>query len=606
MDFKKYFEELKRRKVFKAAVAYLAVAWVLIEVASSVLPAFDTPPLVLKALIIMLALGFPVNLVFSWVYDVTPGGLKKTENLPDSKAPSQIKGRRLNRVIIGFLSIAVILLLFNQFGSSESESDKTPNTQINSNNTLKSIAVMPFRDNSPASDHEWLASALVDVINNSLKNIEGLRVVIGPSAAYLESTNSTPESLAENLELTHYLEGSVIRIGDRVRIIVTLISNDDFSQLWSRNFDEDMTSINEIIDEVATLVGRELNYEFNPSEIRIPAAERTSNTQAWDLLQKARYEGSKVIGAEPAIVREYLEKAIELDSSFYAAYVDLGYHLISQYTWDGGELPDDFYENIGKANALFEFVIKKAPTYGMAYLHLAISKIWYEQDLNAYALYMKGVGLTPKLRGRGNLFLPALGEDPEKHYQWAMAGIRESPYEPSSWTAKGLAEYFNGMHDAAIQTLEEAMAMEAFKNGVIQGTAVRVFYALEKYEKVINTSQSYFDQVPDLRPGRILGYLAAAHYKLGHLKEYESLMGELQIQASTSPIGSPSFHLAMVHAQTGDHDAAFKWLDKAREDKEVELFWLKVEPPFEPLHDDPRWEQLMEEMGFNDIPKGPY
>ena len=168
-----------------------------------------------------------------------------------------------------------------------------------------------------------------------------------------------------------------------------------------------MASINEIIDEVATSIGRELNYEFNFSELSVPAAERTSSTQAWDLYQKARYEGSKVIGAEPPVVREYLEEAIKLDSLFYAAYDALGYYYLSQYTWDG-EMTDDFEENIEKAQALFEFVIQKEPSYGMPYLHLALSRIWYEQDLEAYALYLKGVELTPEKRGSGNLFLPAL------------------------------------------------------------------------------------------------------------------------------------------------------------------------------------------------------
>ena len=263
MDFKKYFEELKRRKVFKAAVAYLAVAWVLIEVASAVLPAFDTPPFVLKALIILLALGFLVNLVFSWVYDVTPEGLKKTEELPSSDAPSQIKGRRLNRVIIGFLSIAVVILAYNQFGRSQDNKNEATHG-LNGPKTIKTIAVLPFEDNSPLGDHKWLTAGLVDAVNNNLMNIEGLRVIASRSVEQLVNESIPHDRIAETLELTHLLEGSVLRFEDNIRINVQLVSTDDYSQNWSRAFDQDMDSIYVIIDEVATSVGRNLNSSSMP------------------------------------------------------------------------------------------------------------------------------------------------------------------------------------------------------------------------------------------------------------------------------------------------------------------------------------------------------
>jgi TolB-like protein len=602
MDFKKYFEELKRRKVFKAAVAYLAVAWVLIEVASAVLPAFDTPPFVLKALILLLALGFLVNLVFSWVYDVTPEGLKKTEELPSTNAPSQIKGRRLNRVIIGFLSIAVLILAYNQFGRSREKKDvATP--MISTDKTIKTIAVLPFKDNSPLGDHKWLTAGMVDAINNNLMNIEGLRVIASRSVDQLVNEGIPPDRLAETLELTHLLEGSVLRFEDNIRINVQLVSTDDYSQNWSRAFDQDMDSIYVIIDEVAASVGRELELEFNASKVSLPAAERTSSTAAYDLFLKAEYEGSKHWGQYPPIVRDYLEEAIDLDSTFYAAHALLGLYWSTQHTWDGA-WSENFEDNVQKANKLLEFAIQKAPSYGDSYVNLAGNKVFYEQDLKAHLLALKGYELNPSTNNKLvliNVHLPALGEDYERNHKLAIEAMKESPYEPGPWAGKGLAEYFIGKHNDAIRTLEEGL--NKFKEGNLYATAGRVFYALGMFEEVVRILEEYMTNFPEKRPARVLGYLAAAHYKLGNQNEYKTLTEELREQAATSPIGSPAFHLAMVNAQTGDHDAAFKWLDKAIEDKEVELYWLKVEPPFQPLYDDPRWDVLMEEMGFNDIPK---
>ena len=589
--------------MFKAAVAYLAVAWVLIQVASEVLPAFDTPPVVLKVLIILLVLGFPVNLVFSWVYDVTPGGLQKTEELQVSQTPSQIKERRLNRVIIGFLSVAVIILLYNQFGRSKTDEEIRTNPVELTDNAVKTIAVLPFEDISPEKDQDWLAAGLVDAINNNLVNINGLRVIASRSVSQLVKDNSPRHRMIKELGLTHILEGSVLRYGDKIRINVNLVATDDLSQMLSRKFEQDITSVYDILDEVATDVGRQLEFEFNASKVRIPDAERTSNAAAYDLFLKARYEGSKYWGQYPPIIKEYLEQAIDLDSTFYAAHALLGLYWSTQHTWDG-ERSSNFHENVQKANELLEYAIQNAPSYGESYVNLAGNKVFYEQDLTAHLLALKGYELNSSTMNKltlVNVHMSALGEDPERTYELALEAMKESPYEPGSWAGKGLAEYFIGKHEHAIRTLEEGLSK--FKEGNLYATAGRVFYALGEYKKVIEALESYFRDFPGYRPARILGYLAAAQYKLGNFPEYESLLEELKEQAESSPIGSPAFHLAMVNAQTGDHDTAFQWLDKAIKDKEVELYWLKVEPPFKPLYDDPRWEELMDDMGFNDIPK---
>ena len=395
----------------------------------------------------------------------------------------------------------------------------------------------------------------------------------------------------------------MLRYGDKIRINVHLVATDDLSQMLSRKFDEDIASVYDILDEVATIVGRELEFEFNASNVRIPDAERTSNSAAYDLFLKAEYESSQYWGQYPPIIKEYLEQAIELDSTFYAAHALLGLYWSTQHTWDG-EWSTNFHENVQKANELFEYAIKNAPSYGESYVYLAGNKIFYEQDLTAHALALKGYELNPSTSNKlvlVNVHMSSMGEYPEKTYELALEAMRESPFEPGSWAGKGLAAYFAGKHDDAIVTLEQGISK--FVEGGLYATAGRVFYALGLYEKVVKVLEEYITAFPNSRPSRVLGFLAAAHYKLGNLKEYESLMEELREQAATSPIGSPAFHLAMVSAQTGDHEAAFQWLDKAIEDKEVELYWLKVEPPFEPLYGDPRWEELIDEMGFNDIPK---
>ena len=256
------------------------------------------------------------------------------------------------------------------------------------------------------------------------------------------------------------------------------------------------------------------------------------------------------IGGNPPIVREYLEEAIELDSTFYAAHALLGLYWSTQHTWDGA-WSADFEENVQKANELLEFAIQKAPSYGDSYVNLAGNKVFYEQDLKAHLLALKGYELNPSTNNKLvliNVHLPALGEDFERNYRLAMEAMKESPYEPGSWAGLGLAEYLIGKHKDAIRTLEEGM--KKFKEGNLYATAGRVFYALGEYEKVIEVLETYFTYFPGSRPARILGYLAAAQYKLGNFPEYESLLEELKEQAESSPIGSPAFHLAMVNAQT--------------------------------------------------------
>ena len=227
----------------------------------------------------------------------------------------------------------------------------------------------------------------------------------------------------------------------------------------------------------------------------------------------------KTWGKSPPIVREYLEEAIKLDSSFYAAYAYLGFYWSAQCSWDAVG-PCNFKENADKANELFEFAIKNAPYYGDSYVYMAGNKIFYEQDLKANELALKGYELNPSTSNKLvllNIHLPALGDEPNRAYKLALEAMQESPLEPGSWAGKALSEYFVGKNDDAIKTLEQGL--QKFKEGNLFGTAGRIFYPLERYESVVKVLEEYLAEFPGSRPARIIGYLAAAYYKIGKLSE---------------------------------------------------------------------------------------
>ena len=254
-----------------------------------------------------------------------------------------------------------------------------------------------------------------------------------------------------------------------------------------------------------------------------------------------------------------------------------------------------------KGREYLEIAISKDPEYGDSYTFLGYIKLFYDQELSeARRLLHKGLELNRtafNMQVLGNTILPALGE-----FDYALELIQEamieSPLDPGVWAGKALNEYFIGDYASARKTLEQGITR--FSEGNNYNTAARVYFGMKEYSKVNEVLKKYFNESPGLRPARALGYMAAANYHLGNTDHMNELLTELKQQAEVSPLGSPSFHISFIYAQMGEIETSFEWLDKAYEDHEVELYWLKVEPPFEPLHNDPRWQEMLDKVGFHE------
>jgi TolB-like protein len=244
-----FFEELKRRNVFRVAIAYIVVAWLVLQVADVVLPTFQTPDWVMPAFTFLLALGFPVALTFAWAYEMTPEGIKREKEVDRSQSITRNTGRKLDFIIIGVLVVAIAFLAYDEFviEPAQEEARTTANSEasevIETDIPEMSVAVLPFVNMSADPDQEYFSDGISEELLNQLVKIRGLQVAGRTSSFAFKGRNEDLRSIADQLNVAHILEGSVRKAGDRVRITAQLVKASDGYHLWSETYDRDLSDI---------------------------------------------------------------------------------------------------------------------------------------------------------------------------------------------------------------------------------------------------------------------------------------------------------------------------------------------------------------------------
>lgn len=314
-----FFEELKRRNVIKATIAYMVVSWVLLQVASVILPIIGAPEWVLKTLIFVIAIGFPVWIIFSWVYELTPEGFKKTEKVSKEKSITEATNKRLNIIIIITLIIAIGVSFVNK-PTSNSASKKVVNIDLVLDN---SIAVIPFKNLSGNIENQYFADGMMDDILNHLSSIQTLEVKSRQSTErYRESDKSIPQ-IARELDANYLLEGSVQKYKDSIRVIVQLIDAKNDTHLWSHRYDSELKNVFTIQSEISKQIANELNAVISPFETEQIEKTPTKNLEAYNLYLKGRFFWHRRHLEDLHKSIHYFKRALELDSTFALAYAGL-------------------------------------------------------------------------------------------------------------------------------------------------------------------------------------------------------------------------------------------------------------------------------------------
>jgi TolB-like protein/Tfp pilus assembly protein PilF len=321
MNWRNFLTELKRRNVYKVAIAYAVMAWLLMQVATQVFPFLQIPDWAIRLVIMLLALGFPVALVLAWAFELTPEGLKRTEDVDLSQSVARKSGRKLDFLIIAVLLLVIAILVFQRLH---------PNPSIGvSAIPAKSIAVLPFENLSRDPDNAFFTDGVQDEILTNLAKIADLKVISRSSVMqYKSGVARNLRKIGEELGVARLLEGSVQRAANRVRVNAQLIDARNDAHLWAQTYDRDLADVFAIQSDIAKAIADQLQAKLSPQEKTAIERPPTADVTAFDLYSRAKNliltTSFSAVGAQN--VRQavdLLNQALARDPSFFLAQCQL-------------------------------------------------------------------------------------------------------------------------------------------------------------------------------------------------------------------------------------------------------------------------------------------
>ncbi len=586
--------ELKRRNVLRVAAAYLVAAWLVIQVVETITPSFGFGDTAVRVVTLVAAIGLVPVLVLAWVFELTPDGIRKDSEV-DRDAPRLARAaRRLDRIILVVLVLAVAYFAVDKFllaewltagpegrGGAATEHAAGHDTAPDETAVDRSIAVLAFQDLSQGHDHEYLSDGIAEELLNRLARIPELRVTSRYSAFYYKGKDIRLADIARELNVGYILAGSLRTSGDQVRVTAQLVHAESDVQVWSESFDRSMGDIFVIQDEIAAAVATQLRARLLGSAPRA----RQPDPQAYSLVLQARH----VIRRATA---EAYEEAIPLLAE--AAAIDPGYAvpwdtLSLIYSTQAGRGLRPSEEGYGLAAEMARKALEIDPEHAPAHARLGWIEMTHHKDLGAAAGHFeRALTLDPGDIGiiaNAAVLLQALGR-----IEQATVLLEHLTLRDPVWTGGhyNLGYYYLAAErwDDAIDSYRTALRLSPGRIGANNFIGIAL---LKKGDA--QAARQAFEQEPH-EVLRRLGLVMADH-ALGHSAEADAGMAELIAEHEREW----AYYIAAVFAFRDNIEAAFNWLDKAVEYNSSGLQGILVNPVLRSLHADPRWLPLLESMG---------
>ena len=575
-----FFRELKRRNVYKVAIAYAAVAWLSIQLASILFPTFDAASWVMKVFVAVVALGFPLALIFAWAFEMTPEGLKRTEDVAPNESATRGSGRKLDFAIIAVLALAIAILLFDRFRSHpQARGAKSRD---------KSIAVLPFENLSSDPENAYFATGVQDEILTRLSRIGDLKVISRTSTQKYRSAPENLREIAQQLGVAHVLEGSVQRAGDQVRITVQLINALSDAHIWADSYDRSLSDIFKVQSEIAKSVADSLQAKLTGSERQAIAARPTENTGAYQLYLKGRFFWNKRTGDDLRKALDYFNQAVAADPNYALAYAGIAdaYNLLPTYS---AETPQECYP---QAEAAARKALELDPTLAEARTALAAALVARFDFAAAEQEFKRAIELNPNYATAHQWYSDSVLA-PNERFQEAFVSIKRAleldPLSPIINAEYGGALNSIGRSDEALQQFRKTIELEP-RFPLAHAFLGDALLARGNHAAAIAAYQKSFE----LGGGAIaLGALANAYGVAGQKDEALKIIAELHERRKREYVAAYCF--ALAHVGIGEKDEAIRWLEQGYADgAATDMLFLRMDPLLRPLRDEPRFKKLVD------------
>ncbi len=345
------FAELQRRNVFRVTIGYVVSSWLLAQVADLVLENIGAPSWVMQTILLVLGLGFPIVVFFSWAYEVTPEGVKRESEIDRTESITHVTGRKLDRAITFVLVVALSYLAFDKFFLADNDTQivaqEVPAEVVaaddgEADDFSKSIAVLPFVNMSADESSAYFSDGLADTVLHMLAQVSELRVAARTSSFQFRDQTMDIAKIGEQLNVATVLEGSVQRAGDKIRVTAQLIDVSNGYHLWSGNFDRELDDVFAIQDEIANEVVSALKVSLLGQSDQQLQRDQTESVRAYTEYLLAVNELNNISSESLASAIRHLNGAVQLDPNYARAYSMLGRAHLALFDWGG----------IGKAEAI--------------------------------------------------------------------------------------------------------------------------------------------------------------------------------------------------------------------------------------------------------------
>jgi serine/threonine-protein kinase len=579
---KNFFAELKRRNVYKVAIAYAVVAWLLMQVATQVFPFLEIPNWAIRLVIMLIVIGFPIALIIAWAFELTPEGLKRTEfagELP--KKPPRSSAWIYVVVIAGAISVS--LFFFGRYTATSKQSELTAVP-------AKSIAVLPFDNQNRDPNTDYLSDGIPESIINSLSQLPQLRVMARSTVFSYKGKDVDPRKVGNDLGVRAVLMGRLIQQGDNLAIRTELVNVADGTEIWGQQYNRKLADVFAVQEEIAREISEKLRLKLSGAERQQLAKRPTENLKAFQYYVQGRGYISRRTREDLLTAIRYCEKAIEEDPNYALAYAGLSdaYGTLGAYGYiapiEGRRKAE---EAARKALALDENLAEAHAALGSAFVQFAPANFSLgDRELRraielspSFALAHEFLGFSLVRQGRL-----------DESFEECLKARELDPLSSIIARVATLPYYLKRDYARALELLRQA-------NDI--GPAFTTTFEIGIYiqNKLFNETLTELEKAQGERKNDSIliydtGMLYAAQGKrteaLQVIKELEQMSGANLSQAHW---------IAKIYATLNERELAFSWLERGLAAGAIGPFY-KDEPVWDPIRSDPRFTDLVQRMGI--------